>query len=101
MVPLAEPLLDFLQRTLGKPGDTHNHPTAFRGVFLTIVELRDRLSSGDFRPLAAQFRPFGELLRNATMPRFPNQDREISASEAGGDQLAGSVAAFQECRFTS
>ena len=98
---MVEPVLDFLQRTLGKPGDTHNHPTAFRGVFLTIVELRDRLSSGDFGPFDVQFGPFDDLLRNATMPRFPNQDREISASEAGGDQLAGSVAAFQEGRFAS
>jgi len=41
---VVEPMLDFLQCTLGNRGGTHNHRTAFCAVFFLARECSDRLS---------------------------------------------------------
>src|SRR6478609_4911850 len=85
MNAVVEPMLDFLQCTLGKRGGTHNHLTAFCAVFLlrpshrspTGMEPQNRSLTG----VCAFRHPATTSVENRTMPRFLNQGWGISASK--------------------
>jgi hypothetical protein len=80
MNAVVEPMLDILQRTLGKRGGTHNHHAAFCGVFFDALEMHIRrphpLSGGEFR----EVRTSDVACTKCEMPRIPNQGWRFSAS---------------------